>query len=170
MQKRTRVGVLGVGMMLFLPLMLASCGVASVNAILISDLAIPPGEIGTIVVSASRIIPGLQGIEVSARSEDFLTFDPQILEVTGVRAVEPFSLDAVSIDNAKGRISFIARTPATGPFPSNGPIVEVIIRGLKRGRSLIELSVTNLADPENRPLLNVRVGSGSVTVGRVVEF
>jgi hypothetical protein len=162
----SKITLLGALLLLFPPLLLTSCGGAFFNAILIPDAALEPGETQSISIVASRILPGLQGIEVSTVAGDFLTFDFQIIEVVNVQAVEPFSLDAVNVDNANGRISFIARTPATGPFPTDGTIVEIVVKGLKPGISPIDLSITNLADPDNLPLIGVRVVSGSVMVGR----
>lgn len=165
-KSNSKAALLKVLLLFFLPLLITSCGAALFNAILIPDTALELGATQSIPVVASRILPGLQGIEVSAVAEDFLTFDPQILEVLEVRAVEPFSLDAVNIDNVNGKISFIARTPPTGPFPTDGTIVEIVVKGLKPGISPIELSITNLADPDNLPLIGVRVIPGSVMVGR----
>jgi len=97
--------------------------------------------------------------------EPRFTFDPNIIEVLAVEAVTPFALDAVNIDNANGRISFIARTPVTGLFPTDGGILKLTVKGLKEGTGALELSITNLADPDNLPLLGVGVISGEVRVG-----
>jgi len=130
----------------------------------ITTVTILPEETGEVPIQIFDLLPGLQGIEVSAISGDFLTFDPGIIQVLGVEAVDPFTLDAVNIDNINGRISFIARTSATGPFPTDGEILKLIVKGINTGESPLEISITNLADPDNLPIYNVKLIQGKVMI------
>jgi hypothetical protein len=152
---------------------LSGCGMGvpvSGPVIWISDLSLPPHGTGEVLIRFREIPGGLQGIEVSARSGHYLTYDPTVIRVLAVEAIQPFTLDAVAVDNEEGLISFVARTPATGPFPTEGTILKLHIQHVSGTRSLLELDVTNLANGEGQPIVGATVLGGVVRVGKTVEF
>ena len=154
-----------------LALMLSSCVSFLGPTILLSSLDLQLGEQGDIVISAMNIPNGLQGIEVSAVSGQFLTFDPEMIQVSGLEAVAPFSLDAENVDNSAGKVSFIARAPAGDPFLANTKILLLHVTLLahnpvKPGSGTpIHLEITNLADGNNQPVLGVKIVDGTVNLG-----
>jgi hypothetical protein len=142
----------------------AAVGLVSGPAIQIGSITLPRGGTGEVPVQAFNIPGGLQGIEVSAQAGDFLTFDPNVIKVLDVKAVEPFLLDSVNIDNAAGRISFVARTPPGGPFPSDGVVIQLQVQHVGGQGTSLQLEVTNLANGFDNPIEGIEVIEGEVNI------
>jgi hypothetical protein len=148
-----------------LALLLSGCvSTFQVPTILVGSVRLLPHTRGDIFIQAFGIPGGLQGIEVSAHSGQFLTFDPTVLQVLGVEAVSPFGLDSVNINNSAGTVSFIARTSATGPFPSDGVILVLHVELIGTTGTTLHMTVTNLADGHSQPLPGVTISDGQVIV------
>lgn len=137
--------------------------------IIVGEAVDPPDVLlsnGVVKISVENMPNGLQGMEVSAVANKFFTYDPAVLRVTGVEAVAPFGLDSFKIDNATGRVTFIARTPAGGPFPSNAEIVRINVEsvGASGASSALGLGVRNLADGNNLSITGFSIIPGTARV------
>ena len=157
--------ILVVGLML-----LAGCGLGVIvgPVLWITDLTLPPRGIGDILIRFRDIPDGLQGIEVSARAGDYLTYDPTVIQVVTVEAVAPFSLDAVAIDNDNGRLSFIVRAPVEGPFPTDGAALKVRVQHIGGMGTVLELGITNIANGNAQPVTGVTILGGVVKIGSAI--
>ncbi len=130
------------------------------SGLALSDATLGAGQTAALTLSASAPAgQRLQGIEVSPLAGDAIAFDPALLQVQSVSALPPWTLDAVHVDNAQGRVTFIARVAAPGPFPRAGGVLNIALKGLKAGATQVRMSVTNAANQDNLPLaLDVREG------------
>lgn len=137
--------------------------------IVIGEAVDPPDVLlssGVVKISAENMPKGLQGMEVSAVANKFFTYDPAVLRVTGIEAVAPFGLDSFKIDNTAGKVSFIARAPAGGPFPSSAEVVRINVEsvGASGASSALGLAVRSLADSNNMPITGFSIIHGMARV------
>ncbi len=137
--------------------------------IVVGEAVDPPDVLlssGIIKISVENMPNGLQGMEVSAVANKFFTYDPAVLKVTGISAVTPFGLDSFKIDNTAGKVGFIARAPAGGPFPVSAEIVRISVEsvGASGASSALGLGVRNLADGNNMPITGFSIIPGMARV------
>ena len=132
----------------------------------VGSVTIGVGQTGSIFISASLLPAGLLGIEVSGTSKDFLTYDPDVLEVTDVIGVAGFTVLAFNADNTKGQLSFVATKDPTGPISNTGGIVEVVFKhaGGNKTKSTIKMKITNLVDENGLAITGIPVGMGQVKI------
>jgi len=137
--------------------------------IVIGEAVDPPDVLlssGIVKISVENMPNGLQGMEVSAVANKFFTYDATVLRVTGISAVAPFGLDSFKIDNTTGRVTFIARAPAGGPFPSSAEVVRINVEsvGPSGASSALGLGVRSLADGNNMPITGFSIIPGTARV------
>lgn len=137
--------------------------------VIVGEAVDPPDVLlssGVVKISVENMPNGLQGMEVSAVANKFFTYDSGVLKVTGVSAMAPFGLDSFKIDNAAGKVTFIARAPAGGPFPSSAEIVRISVEsvGPSGASSALGLAVRSLADGNNMPITGFSIIPGTARV------
>ena len=113
-----------------------------------------PGEKTALRITAAPGLGGLQG---------GLSFDPAVIQVNAIRALEPYQLLASQIDKQSGRLKFLVI--AVGTEHPSGPVVEldIVAVGQPVQSSSITLRPDALIDPRGNGI-EAHITNGSITL------
>jgi len=150
---------------LVIPLALMGCPGIIGPLVLITDLQLDPGRTGTLAIKVYSL-RNFQVMQVGPKGA--LTFDPQVIQVLGLKGVDGFQVFAQSIDNASGRVVFLLGYP--GGSLTQGAVLELEVKAVGPPGSSTAVEFTRidlLADQDGNEFLSVKLQSGQVTIGSV---
>jgi len=103
---------------------------------------------------------GLAALEATGS----LTFDPSIIEVTGIAGQNGFEVLAYEFDNTNGKAKFALVNPTEGV--ETGEVVRLTVKGIGKGTSDLKLEKgkLTLGDANNAKITTFTVEDGSILV------
>ncbi len=110
---------------------LAGCEGSYRTRVIVGTLNLPSGGTGVVPISILNP-PDAQAIQVGPVG--FLTFDPSVIQVTGLSGVNGFTISGQTINNTMGWVQFIASFPG-------GSIRPIVVAGL----GVLEIPIVEMA-------------------------
>lgn len=156
------------GLALALLLELTGCGGIVGPTVLVTDLALVPGQTGTLQLKVFHL-PGLQVVQVGPVGR--LTFDPQVIQVQDLKGASGFEVYARSIDNAEGEVVFLLGYP--GGSVTTGAVLALTVKAVGRlgsGTAVTLTQIDLLADAAGNPISQYELLAGRVRIEEFPDF
>lgn len=149
-----------------------SCEGSYRTRVIVSTLNLSVGTVGTVRISILNP-SDVQTLQVGPLG--FFTFDPSVIQVTGVTGVNGFTIFGSTVNNLMGWVQFAAGFPGGSirPIAAPGlsvleiPIVEITVQGVGPIGSQTDLIITAIdlfTDRVGQPIPTGNAQSGKVVI------